>query len=949
MSDIWIINNGYNLGTVQESNFITGTGIFNLHSYVYSSLTDTKFKVISGKIPPGLSLVNGVIYGAPNEVARSTQFRFVIRATIGSLISDRTFTMTVEGSDVPAWVTNAGALDVGKNQSFYVLDESYVNFQLLAIDTDTMAGQHLKFWIASGDGILPPGLELSDTGRIFGWAKPLILIHKPDVTGFYGTTLYDSYGYDYGVLNETSGYDNLGYDELSYDYVDLYPSPKKLNRNYEFIVTITDGDSSIRRKFSIYVVADDSLTVDSTITDADSILFTSDVALVREPVWITESNLGVYRASNYVTIKLDIYKTVDNLPVSYFLNTYNPDGTVSILPPGLQFDNVNAELFGIIPYHPDVTRQFTFTITAIRIGHLQEIVPDVTTEETPILIDNTLILYRNTTLEGDSFFRVFSSLLYVEDTHGVILTRSSDLLWKYHNNDIGLTLYSNAQVSDPWDVDAWYSDEACTIELFGPSIELITPSPGSVFSNEYESSSSSRTFELSIIGEVDSSVTWVTPSDLGTLEPDHVCDLFIKATAAVPLYYRITSGILPPGLRLSASGELIGTVQQYSSEDNIGLYKTSDSLYATIEWSLDHTKGITFDNVTGEYYDHDLRLDYTYDTNLTLIGQTVGPRLTKINDNQYEAFKAITSIRSGLTSFDFILDGGYTTIDRSFEFEVTVSDNINGMEKIHDSKSFYLLVNTPNIFKFSNILARPFLKSTSRQVFEDFITDTDIFEYDAIYRPSDPNFGIRHDLAMLIYSGIQLQEYSKFMSIITKRKHFLLGDVKIAKAKIYGTNTDVYEVIYIDVIDPLEYKGQHLPNVIYTSPSNDYITIDDDNITIDSNVYIINDPNMKLKFPSSISLWRSQIKKLGVTDRRYMPLWMRTIQDGSMVELDYIPAIPLCYCKPGKATSIIANIKNSKFNFNNIDYDIDRFIVSEVVDYYKDTIISFRNDRTVIA
>jgi hypothetical protein len=75
---------------------------------------------------------------------------------------------------------------------------------------------------------------------------------------------------------------------------------------------------------------------------------------------------------------------------------------------------------------------------------------------------------------------------------------------------------------------------------------------------------------------------------------------------------------------------------------------------------------------------------------------------------------------------------------------------------------------------------------------------------------------------------------------------------------------------------------------------------------------------------------------------------MRSIQPGEVVELGYVKAIPLCYCQPGTADNILLNIKYSKFDFNQLDFTVDRYIIDSVTGYSSDKYIVFRNDRTTI-
>jgi len=81
------------------------------------------------------------------------------------------------------------------------------------------------------------------------------------------------------------------------------------------------------------------------------------------------------------------------------------------------------------------------------------------------------------------------------------------------------------------------------------------------------------------------------------------------------------------------------------------------------------------------------------------------------------------------------------------------------------------------------------------------------------------------------------------------------------------------------------------------------------------------------RFISNIGNMRKRIADIGANDRQFLPLWMRSSQTTTGQELDYITAMPICYCKPGTSQTIIENIQNAKFDFTQLDYDIDRYIV----------------------
>ena len=248
----------------------------------------------------------------------------------------------------------------------YVLDSSPINYQLKATDKDLAAGQKLEYFIASGDGQLPPGITLSSTGLISGVVDPVLALDKLAAQGYYDDNAYGAYAFDFGT-RPANGYDSYFYDVDTYDLSVPTKSPKKLNRNYQFTVSVSDGDTVAKRKFRIYVVGDDFLRSDNTILQIGDATFSADNTHVRTPIWLTPGNLGYRRANNYVTLFLDIVdkETLSGF-VGFTLEDVNDDGTPSVIPPGLELDSATGELAGVVPYQPAVTKEYKFTVNAIR-------------------------------------------------------------------------------------------------------------------------------------------------------------------------------------------------------------------------------------------------------------------------------------------------------------------------------------------------------------------------------------------------------------------------------------------------------------------------------------------------------------------------------------------------------------------------------------------------------
>ena len=88
---------------------------------------------------------------------------------------------------------------------------------------------------------------------------------------------------------------------------------------------------------------------------------------------------------------------------------------------------------------------------------------------------------------------------------------------------------------------------------------------------------------------------------------------------------------------------------------------------------------------------------------------------------------------------------------------------------------------------------------------------------------------------------------------------------------------------------------------------------------------------------------RNNLKQVGATEKAFLPLWMRTAQAGSIAPPGFTPAIPLCYCKPGRSAEILLRIKNRKFDFKQFDFDVDKYIIDSTTGNSNESYIVFQN------
>ena len=1029
---LWSVTTGHNLGTYQEKVPTT----INL-PVVGSPFT----MLIAGTLPAGTRLTNNTITGTFFEVPRNTEYKFVLRATTSlpdPIIEDRTFTVNVQGPDAPVWITPEGTLKIGANDQLFILDSSYISYQLSVTDSDLSAGDTLKYYIPSDGGNLPPGVTLSDSGKLTGIIDPILALDIQSGTGFYDSNNYASYPFDFGSVGaypSSSYYFDIQQNYAFFNENNKIRSARKLNRYYEFKVNATDGDTIQSRTFQIFVVGDDFLRADNTIMQVGSGVFTSDGTYLREPQWLTPADLGFKRANNYVTIFLELYdpNTVPGT-VSYILESKNDDGSLSTLPTGMSIDALTGEITGRVPYQPAITKEYKFTVSATRydlqsslvavsinpyedqmqgtanlkvaklplgtadgISDLEELKnQEIVVNDNNYKIlgydddnDKYDVLQLDKSLIGTDL-KVFTGAVYQASTfktNPTLINRAANEIFIYNRADknryIGKILkfsateeykienvqtvlnegepadqgITNATAIDKLILNvnltrSFVDSENISVGAFKGATTfkqfIVTPSQSVVTLPK-----ATKTFTVKILGEVDSTISWKTDTDLGSINASYTSTFKIEATSTVPdakMKYFLTDGTLPPGLTLTINGEIIGKVNQYGDGTIAGL----------------------------------------------------------------------TFFENGLT-----FDGELTSIDRKFTFTVTARDRY-GFSAV--PKTFSISVKVQGTTLYSNLYVQPLLNLTSRDSFRTFISDPNIFDPQYIYRETDPTFGVQKKLKMLMYAGIEQKSIAHYVSATAsnhKRKKYKLGDVKIAEAKYEGTNTVAYEVVYVDVVDPQDNKGTKVAKSFKMANTQKFkvnqtqieVTDDTTKLNVGGSTYTIflqnnsqvstqaigedlqiyaregrlfldltagtltvtlvdgstvanvgsvvynkadpfrfrpkggvikvdtsilkTDSSDENRFIANTTNMRDNIAGIGTSAPGFLPLWMRTAQTGTVQHLGFVTAIPLCYCTPGSGTTIALAIKNSGFDFKTIDFEIDRYIIDSTTGVAQEQYVLF--------
>ena len=684
--------------------------------------------------------------------------------------------------------------------------------------------------------------------------------------------------------------------------------------------------------------------------------FTITVTGQNPPEWITTSgNIGTYDDGTEVTIKLQYTDPDpgDQVTVSVISGS---------LPQGLTLSPTTGIISGVIaPISADASGPVQFTLglsdtksigirtfniyvyakssmiasTTYYTADNDWITADTITAHTPILLTPSGNLGR---VRADNFYAFKFDAVDIDNdpiNYSITLgegigfdsgvTIGSEGSYDHEAFDRGNLALPPGLTIDP--ITGWFygyiPNQGVTEQTYKFAVRVYKVNDPTVIS-EY------RYFTITIVGNIETDVTWLTPSDLGTINNGSVSTLFVSAvnTGGRSLQYRLAPGSnskLPQGLTLQPSGNITGRVS-FNGFCLDGGTTTFDKNLNT-RLNIDETTfDSKFDFTVNAYAAQTDQLGYQVG-GIRVInggsGYTGNPIITisapPAGADAIPATAGVATIVNGvITQIALGNPGrGYTKppqvtitggggVGATAETSIIESTAINAVSVL---RQFSITVNRAFNQPYETLYIKAMPPFNNRAIISQLIQNQDIIPNSLVYRADDPNFGVAKSVVYDHAYGLgaaSLDLYVQSLNLNHYLKTLTLGEIKTAQALDSSGNV-VYEIVYSEVIDNLvNNQGESVGKEVTLA-------------------YPVRDNTISTVYPNSLVDMRTQVIDTVGQVSPALPLWMTSKQTNGRV-LGFTPAWIIAYVQPGNSGLVAYNIRTKLGTaLNVIDYDVDRY------------------------
>lgn len=888
------VNTTYIISSIANStqfticeNGMTQSVILSTATGVLTGLTSDPvyYKMQAGTTPIGIEVNTlGVCFGVPLPGSTVGGIPALVAADVTSKFTIRAYTKTAAGT-VDRFVDRTFALTItGNNIPQWVTPAGNIGNYY---DSDLV---DIQLQYTNDD----PGEDT--TVRLVAGTLPLglKLSSAGRITGYVRPAPDET---------QTVGYDLQPYMTAPYDFVTA-----AISRNYQFTLELFDGKTTNQRTFTIFVYDKEDLVADDDLITGDNTFITADETTASAPFLLNyePQDLGTVQDDNHFAYRF-IGDDYNGSSIEYALSVNQGYGT----PPGLTLDPYSGWYYGDIPVMGPLELTYSFNIQV----RARSLVISATTAGTNIITCDS-----NT--RGD--FYVGGTVRFEGAVIGGLATDT--------------TYYVKTIISD--------TEFTVSLTLTGPAVALSTATASGLLLCVPDASPRSQQypFTLTVSGNADRQVTWLTNSDLGVIENGSISLLRVEAVsrAGLPLLYQLEPGgynSLPQGLTLLPTGEIAGRVS-FDTFSLDGGATTIDSTTTNILRLEDTSFDATHTFTVNAYATDDQVPLYEVNSVRVLDGGSGYVTAPTLEFNQPVGASAVQATANAVVGAGAIT--GVLVIDHGAEYTGVATYALTGtgvganLEVVMQQTGYRRIVSVFKTFSVRVVRAydKPYQNldcvalppANDRELLAELLTNNEIFVPDYIFRPTDPNFGVSTAIRYQHAFGLApdtLENYVASLYLNHYRKNLILGSIKTAQARDANDNI-IYEVIYSQVVDDLVNAAGNSVRKIVTTP------------------YAVANPEpppelINSVYPNSLINMRDQvIDVVGQTSTK-LPLWMTSRQSDGRI-LGFTPAWVICYTKPGRSQQV-AYYLNRYFGqqLNLIDFQVDRYVLDSTLSLYWDT------------
>ena len=872
----------------------------------------------------------------------------------------------------PVWITPAGNLGIIPEGIFY-------QQTLQAYDPNPEPGTDLYYQVIAG--VLPGGVQCSLSGLVAGVPQALASVEgvpypvNRNVTSKFTVRAY--------TVNEASGQvlriaDRTFNLTVSGNNVPEFVAPAgsfATNNSATFVGAISGYT------LTVTAITSGKLYVGMVIRGAGVVRGTTITAFGTGTggagtytVDVSQTNAGTN-----MTGWIGVYYDGDKVDLQFEYINVDPDETVIVrlaggeLPPGLTLSttgllsgyiepaaNVDEQAgydltpSSTLPYDFVVSSisknyQFTLEVSDGKSSTLKTFTiyvynrSDNTADTTTITADNTFVTADEGTDRNPFLVNPFPSNLgsVRADNYFAYQFRGND----YDTVDLTYTITVNEGIGLPPGLvlDAatgWYygyiPNQGLTEITYSFNIQVSQTDSPTITSQLYP-------FTLTVTGVSDDEVSWITNSDLGSIENGDTSLLKIEATnvGGRELSYRLESGgfnQLPQGLTLLESGEIAGRCTFNTFSVDLG-FTTFDKSQSVVSGIQETTFDSTFVFTVNAYAKDPNQILYSVAGIDVINGgsgySSVTPPTIEfslpVGATAAVAVAGIPEITGGAITDIPLVSGGASYTQPAV---VTVSQGFGGTGAVLEArmistgtrdvisvfKTFTLRLVRAYNYPYQNLFCVAMPPPNDRVILNELLNDQTIFIPEYIYRPDDANFGVSTQVQYEHAYGLAPDTIDSYVSSLYLNhywKNLVLGSIETAQALDVDGNV-LYEVVYSRIIDNLVNAAGASVAKIVNLP------------------YPIIDPadgssTLTQVYPNSLIDMRNQVIDVVGQISTKLPLWMTSKQTNGSV-LGFTPSWVICYTNPGRSKQIAYYIQEYfGKQLNIIDFKIDRYVLDRTL------------------